>query len=63
MTKTPTAQNASGDTFEIWNIDGTYYAEQITGLEKNAGRVPAILHAKSVSRLKAELSDHRSNEA
>lgn len=56
MTK-DTARNASGDIFEIWRRDGRWYAEQITGSDKNYMGIAALVHADSRGRLLADLTN------
>jgi len=56
------AKNASGDLFEIWRRDDVWYAEQITGCQKNWLGLAALLHATSRFALLRDLRAHWSNE-
>lgn len=56
-----TAKNASGDVFAIRRSNGTWYAEQITGLSGNWLGHAALLHAVSRGSLLRQLASHYSN--
>jgi len=55
------AKNANGDTFQIYRSRGEWYAEQVTGCERNYGNIGALLHDVSYQQLVSDLKRHWSN--